>query len=250
MTAGSHASIGEVLSQLRAEFPDTTVSKLRFLESAGLVEPNRTAAGYRKYSVEDVARLRYVLTAQRDHYLPLKVIREQLDAIDSGVMLNPQAASIPPRGAPRRLLRALESVEANHGYDEAEGITESVPAGRITREQLRDLTEADESLLGSLEQFGLVTADPRGYFTDHDVAIVRAASGLAGYGIEPRHLRAFRGAADREVGLFKQVVTPIARQRARSDDGADPARDVATELCALSVALHEALMRSTLDRVL
>ncbi len=253
----SHASIGEVLSQLRSEFPDTTISKLRFLESEGLVEPERTSAGYRKYSAEDVARLRYVLTAQRDHYLPLKVIREQLDAIDRGVTPSTQAFPLPPaavvEGTPRRPLRALEPVtEAPLSGDELGETETSPPDGRITRAELRALAEADEGLLNSLEQFGLVVADAQGYFADHDVAIVQAASGLAGYGIEPRHLRAFRGAADREVGLFTQVVAPLARQRNRSrtDDDHDPAREAAAELCALSVALHAALMRSALRRAL
>jgi DNA-binding transcriptional MerR regulator len=254
----THAGIGEVLSQLRADFPDTTISKLRFLESEGLVDPERTSAGYRKYSVEDVARLRYVLTAQRDHYLPLKVIREQLDEIDSGVLPSTQTAPAPPTaavgGAPRRLLRALEpateSAPVDSRLEEAET---SAPDGRVTRAQLRVLAETDEDLLGSLEQFGLVIADARGQFAEHDVAIVQAASGLAGYGIEPRHLRAFRGAADREAGLFKQVVTPLARQRNRGNvdgDDRDPAREVAAELCSLSVMLHAALTRAALERAL
>ncbi|MGH3546176.1 MAG: transcriptional regulator FtsR [Mycobacteriales bacterium] len=242
--------MGEVLSQLRSEFPDTTISKLRFLESEGLVEPERTTAGYRKYSGEDVARLRYVLTAQRDHYLPLKVIREQLGAIGSGITpsgSSPSAAG----GAAGRLLRGLESVaDAAQPGGENSAAADSVPEGRVTREQLLELGGADADLLTSLEQFGLVVADDRGHFADHDVAIVRAASDLAGYGIEPRHLRAFRGAADREVGLFQQVLTPMARQRGRAQTQSDPARDAATELCALSMALHEALMRAALDRVL
>ena len=85
MTSRAFMSIGEVLGQLRSDFPDITISKIRFLEAEGLVEPERTASGYRKFSREDVERLRYVLSAQRDHYLPLRVIKEHLDAIDRGL---------------------------------------------------------------------------------------------------------------------------------------------------------------------
>ncbi len=294
----SCSSIGEVLAELRTDFPDTTISKLRFLESEGLVEPERTAAGYRKYSDQDVARLRYVLTAQRDHYLPLKVIRDHLASIDQGVLPRVQTTPSGSETAMPRILRALEPLaelkgcanrasakaagaaayegrqgDENTGrglsahplnrLDEPEAINPqaaSKPAedqsGLLTREQLVVLAGIDEELLGLLEQFGLLAADRDGSFAEHDVEIAQAAVGLAGYGIEPRHLRAFRGAADREVGLFKQVIAPLVRQSKRRDvsevaeGGSDLARETATQLCALSVQLHTALTRSALRQIL
>lgn len=259
----SCSSIGEVLAELRTDFPDTTISKLRFLESEGLVEPERTAAGYRKYSDQDVARLRYVLTAQRDHYLPLKVIRDHLASIDQGVLPRVQTTPSGSEAAMPRILRALEPLAELSRPDEPEAIhpqaaskPEEDQSGLLTREQLVVLAGIDEELLGLLEQFGLIATDRDGSFAEHDVEIAQAAVGLAGYGIEPRHLRAFRGAADREVGLFKQVIAPLVRQSKRRDvsqaaegDG-DLARSTATQLCALSVQLHAALTRSALRQIL
>ncbi|HEX3733453.1 MAG TPA: MerR family transcriptional regulator [Mycobacteriales bacterium] len=253
--SSAYVSIGEVLSQLRPEFPDTTISKLRFLESEGLVEPERTAAGYRKYSTEDIARLRYVLTAQRDHYLPLKVIREQLDDIDNGVMPNVTfgpAAHVHEMDSPPRLLRALEPLSDSDGQYESD--RRDLPISeQVARSELRRYADIDEELLTLLEQYGLVVADEDGYFHAYDVEVALAAGGLAGFGIEPRHLRAFRGAADREVGLFKQVITPLAaHHNARSSQRpeVDPARDAATQLAALSMQLHAALMRAAMRRAL
>lgn len=217
-------SIGEVLAELRVDFPDTTISKLRFLEAEGLVEPQRTAAGYRKYTWADVARLRYVLTAQRDHYLPLRVIRDHLDALDQG-------GEMPIRPA----LVAI-------GGDTATADT------RLTRAELAERAGVDEDLLSDLEQYGLLTARPGGWFDAEALSVASVAGELARYGVEPRHLRAYRAAADREVSLFTQLVAPVAR----SSDPAAQARAAETvrELAALSQRLHEALVRVRLRDVL
>ncbi|SCG16407.1 MerR family regulatory protein [Micromonospora echinofusca] len=232
-------SIGEVLGQLRVDFPDVTISKLRFLEAEGLVEPQRTAAGYRKYSWDDVARLRFVLTAQRDQYLPLRVIRDQLAQWD---------ASGESPGRQRPTLVAV-------GPDgEVPGRVSEEPAGssqvRLGRLDLVARSGIDESTLGELERLGVVVSDPPGWYDDDALIIARAVAGLAAYGLEPRHLRAFRTAADREVGLFAQLVAPLARQ---SDPAARArAAETARELVALSQQLHAALvrvgLRSTLGR--
>ena len=215
-------SIGEVLAQLRTEFPDTTISKLRFLEAEGLVDPQRTASGYRKYSWQDVARLRFVLTAQRDQYLPLRVIREQLDRM----------ADEP--GPPAR--PALVAVGAEKAADPSDT--------RVPREDVIERTGVRPELLDELERVGLVTAKPPGWYDGDAVVIVEAVVGLARYGLEARHLRAFRAAADREVGLFTQLLAPLVRQH----DPAARARaaETARELQALSQKLHAALVRAGL----
>ena len=220
-------SIGEVLAQLRTEFPDTTISKLRFLEAEGLVDPQRTASGYRKYSWNDVARLRFVLTAQRDQYLPLRVIREQLEVQERGD---------DPLTHRRPSLVAVGS--------ETDAPAEAAADARVSRADLVERTGIAEQLLGELEQIGLVTARPPGWYDGDAVVIVEAVVGLTRYGLELRHLRAFRTGADREVGLFAQLLTPLVRQH----DPAAKARaaETARELQALSQRLHAALVRAGL----
>ncbi|MER7892799.1 MerR family transcriptional regulator [Micromonospora sp. NPDC094482] len=230
-------SIGEVLGQLRVDFPDVTISKLRFLEAEGLVEPQRTAAGYRKYSWDDVARLRFVLTAQRDQYLPLRVIREQLAEWDAS------------GDAPERSRPMLVAVGPSGEVPGREEPVES-PEVRLGRSDLVARSGIDESTLGELERLGVVVSDPPGWYDGDALIIASAVAGLAAYGLEPRHLRGYRSAADREVGLFAQLVAPLARQ---SDPAARArAAETARELVALSQQLHAALvrvgLRSTLGR--
>ena len=213
-------SIGEVLAHLRTEFPDTTISKLRFLEAEGLVDPQRTASGYRKYTARDVNRLRFVLTAQRDQYLPLRVIREQLDK---------QQHEPPQRPA-------LVAVGAEKASDPADT--------RVPRDELIARTGITDELLAELEKMGLVTARPPGWYDADAAIIVAAVVGLSRHGLELRHLRAFRAGADREVGLFAQLLAPLVRQH----DPAARARaaETARELQALSQKLHAALVRAGL----
>ncbi len=229
-------SIGEVLALLRGEFPDITISKLRFLEAEGLVEPRRTSSGYRKYGSSDVARLRFVLSAQRDHYLPLRVIREQLAALDRG---EATAAAARTALAPASRRPTLVPVDDD---------TEPEPAEvRLSRAELLDRSGLTEPVLAELEQHGLVRSGGARYDADA-LAVARVAAQLAEYGLEPRHLRAYRAAADREVGLFTQLVAPLARQstpaaRAR-------AAETVRELAALSQLLHAALVRMGLRETL
>lgn len=230
-------TIGEVLAQLRPEFPDTTLSKLRFLEAEGLVEPQRTPSGYRKYSWEDVARLRYVLTAQRDQYLPLRVIREQLAALDR----DPDAGW---RQRPR--LVAVGSEDAPP--DSEDGRSDQSADVRLDRAGLLARSGLGEATLAEVERMGLISPHPAGWYDAEALLIARAVAGLMAYGLEPRHLRAFRSAADREVGLFAQLVAPLVRPndpvaRAR-------ASETARELAGLAQQLHAALVRVGLRSVL
>ncbi len=234
-------SIGEVLAQLRPEFPDTTISKLRFLESEGLVEPDRTAAGYRKYSREDVARLRYVLTAQRDHYLPLRVIREQLAALDNGVPPAPSSAGTSADRGPRALVSA-ESLPTPDDFARDAATT------RLSRAELLEQAGATEEQLRQMEQFGLVSKRAGAFYDADALLIATTVVQMAEYGLEPRHMRAYRSAADREVGLFEQVVTPLVRQRGAEAQAR--AQETVRELAALSVRLHAALVQAGLRSTL
>jgi DNA-binding transcriptional MerR regulator len=237
MTAPSRAfmSIGEVLATLRADFPDVTISKIRFLESEGLIEPERTASGYRKFSRDDVARLRYVLSAQRDNYLPLRVIKAHLEAIDRG--LEPPATA----GGGPQVPRALAVAE---GLPGPEAFGRDASELRLSREELVEAAGVDAALLDTLEQVGLVTARPGGYYDGDALVIAKTVADMSRFGLEPRHLRAFRAAADREVGLVEQVVAPLVRQR--NPEARGRAEEVARELAALSVKLHAMLVKSGL----
>jgi DNA-binding transcriptional MerR regulator len=229
-------SIGEVLAALRQEFPDVTISKIRFLEAEGLVEPQRTASGYRKFSREDFGRLRYVLGAQRDHYLPLRVIKQHLEALDRG--LEPPA----PGGTGPRVPRALVAADGLPGADSfAKDVTEI----RLSRAELMDEAGLDSPALDQLEQYGLVSPRPGSQHYDGDALIIaKTVAEMARFGIEPRHLRLFRSAADREVGLLEQVVSPMVRQR--NPEAKARADEVVRELASLSVKLHATLVKAGL----
>lgn len=217
-------SIGEVLALLREEFPDVTVSKIRFLEDQGLVEPARSPAGYRKFSAAHVDRLRYVLGRQRDHYLPLRVIKQELDDLGQGQ----DSAALTPRSGPT-------------------GIVGPGPR-RHTRLDVIRLSGAEESQLATLDEYGLLgQPGPDGCYGEEAVVVAAAAVTLAAHGIEPRHLRAFRGAADREAGLVEQVVAPM-RRPGEGDD--ERVAHVTGEVVGACLRLHAALVTAALRRPL
>jgi DNA-binding transcriptional MerR regulator len=229
-------TIGQAVADLKAEFPDVDIkeSKIRHLENEGLVEPERTPSGYRKYSVEDMEKLRYIIRAQREHYLPLKVIKEHLDALDRG--LEPPAVS----GSP--------SIPGSLLTNPAPGV-ESLLAGhsdvRISRRELVKTAEITDDTLDALENFGLVRPRPGSKHYDADALVIAKVAGeLASYGIEPRHLRSFKTAADREVGLMEQIVSPIRRSREEGAEGR--AAQTVDEMAVLSVRLHAALVKAGL----
>ena len=222
-------SIGEVLAQLRSDFPDVTISKIRFLEAEGLVEPERAPSGYRRFSHDDVARLRYVLTVQRDHYLPLRVIKEQLEQLDRGAELGSETDEGPGRaGRP-----AVPHVVAAVAADPREV--------RLNRTSLVEAAGITSELLAELESYGLVVARG-GAFDADSLVIARTAGELAEYGIGPRHLRAILSAAEREAGLVEQVVAPMLRQRNAEARGR--ANEVAREVGRLTGRLHATLVES------
>jgi len=232
-------SIGEVLAQLRTEFPDVTISKIRFLESEGLVEPARTPSGYRKFSHADVARLHFVLATQRDHYLPLRVIKEHLDALDRG---------LEPPAVPGERPRVPESAGRPDWLPGPRALGETTEL-RLSRDELVESAGIDADLLTEIEGYGLVgpmrgskAGDP--HYDADALVIATAVAEMAGFGLEPRHLRSFRTASDREADLVEQVVAPLLRQR--NPEARARAEEVAREMGALSLRLHTALVRSRL----
>jgi len=233
----SGMSIGAVLDLLRPDFPDVTISKIRFLEAEGLVTPQRAASGYRRFTAYDCARLRFILTAQRDQYLPLKVIKAQLDAQPDGEL--PLAGS--PYGVPR-----LVTVGDDAPVDADVAVAPT--RVRLSREDLLDRSDVDEDLLTALLKAGVITTGPGGFFDEHAVVILQCARALADYGVEPRHLRAFRSAADRQSDLIAQIAGPLV---STGKTGArDRADDLAREVAALAITLHTSLIKSAVRDVL
>ncbi|WP_415947223.1 MerR family transcriptional regulator [Streptomyces sp. KLOTTS4A1] len=227
---GGLVSIGQVLHLLREEFPEVTISKIRFLESEGLVEPQRTPSGYRKFSAEDVERLAQVLRMQRDHYLPLKVIREHLDALERGEAPS-QTGS--PRGSDEDCAADLE------------WSGESEPtAVRISRATLLAAARVDSAELDEWESYGLITPSREGDYDAGAVEIAKIVTELGSSGIEPRHLRAMKASAEREAGLVEQVVAPLRRHR--NPQTRTYAEERTKELAALTIKLHAALVQSSL----
>jgi DNA-binding transcriptional MerR regulator len=231
-------NIGQVLDELRPDFPGVTIPKIRFLEDKELIKPERTPAGYRKFSHEDVDRLRYVLRMQRDHYLPLKVIGEHLEAIDRGLEPPPVDPVVPT--VPQVAL-AADGMPSAASFARRDNV-------RLSRRELIKIAEITDELLAELEQYGLISPmRGTGHYDTDALVIARTARELADFGFEPRHLRAFKTAADREVGLVEQVVAPHKRGR----DAAAKARadETVSEIAALSVRLHATLVKSGLKQV-
>jgi len=232
--ARAYLSIGEVLTKLRGDFPDITISKIRFLESEGLIEPQRTPSGYRKFTAADLDRLRYVLLLQRDQYLPLRVIKENLEALDRGLDPAPAGGVAPPRPS-------LTTVD-NSASPESFGASSDL---RLSREELLKASGLVDDQLVELESYGFIALRGRHYDADA-LAVAKAVAEMAGFGIEARHLRSFKSAADREIGLIEQVITPINRQK--SSDSKARAEEVQKQIASLSIRLHAGLVRAGLNR--
>jgi hypothetical protein len=261
-------SIGEVLAVLKPEFSDITVSKIRFLEGAGLVRPDRSASGYRMFSEDDVARLRFVLRAQRDQYLPLRVIRQRLADLEAVGGLYAKGGPQPagegtvadaraPSGAGVR--RAAGSAASDsmprravdHSAPEASnsvgGLLRPAPSdAQFTREELCRAAGATVEQLAELESFGLVS--PRGtsergsWYNGDDLVLLRLARDLAAYGLEARHLRMYKTFAEREAALFEQVVAPLVRQR--NPEARARARETLEVLADLGSRMRNLALRS------
>jgi DNA-binding transcriptional MerR regulator len=231
-------NIGEVLELLRKEFPSISIPKIRFLEEKGIVAPERTPSGYRKFSHADLERLRYALLLQRDHHQPWARIVEILDAIDRGLEPPPLVDLTPTVPDVALSADGLPSPDSFRRHEDL----------RLSRRELVKIAEISDELLDQLEQYGLVVpVRGTGHYDSDALVICTTARELADFGLEPRHLRAFRTAADREVGLVEQVLAP---QRRASDPAAAARReDTVSLLAALSVRLHATLVKAGLHRL-
>lgn len=219
--SSSLLSIGQVLARLNPEFPDLSPSKLRFLEERQLITPSRTESGYRKFSPADVERLRLVLSMQRDYYLPLKVIRTYLDELDAG----------------------REPVLPG-------GVTVSAPSmlpteRRMSRDELIREAGANAMLLQDAVSASLIV--PADHYGEDALAVLKSLVELQRTGIEPRHLRGFRAAAERELGLIESALVPIARRKDASSRAR--AQELAREIAGQLEVVRSSLIRSALGRL-
>jgi DNA-binding transcriptional MerR regulator len=214
-------SIGQVLAKLTPEFSDLSPSKLRFLEDRQLVSPGRTPAGYRTYSSADVDRLRFVLTVQRDHYLPLRVIKQYLDEVDEG------KSPVLPHAGP---------------------VTGSIPivdSQRLTKQELLDATGALATVLDGSISAGLLEA--KRVYSEHDAVVLKSVVDASKFGLEPRHLRGMRLAVDREVGLISQAVTASGASGKKMSK--DEFRDKGRELSDILTTLRQVLTRDAINKL-
>lgn len=308
-----HSSIGEVLSLLQEEFPDITISKIRFLESQGLLNPERTPSGYRKFHDEDIERLRWILTQQRDHFLPLKVIKERLAAGDfadgppEGVLPFErvvETAPSSPEATPEVAAEQASATSPMMSEDEKpsdsqedaapaaktttsrtsavssllEGPAESTkpaPRGRkrhptghrkgdptpvpdgaeepaapdvaLTLDELCAQSGLGRGEVADLERFGLLKIRSMGhvaFYDDEALVVARLAAGFGRFGIEPRHLRMYKVSAEREAGLFEQLITPLLKQRRAA--ARDQAVEMLEELAELADDLRAVMVRASL----
>jgi DNA-binding transcriptional MerR regulator len=243
--ARGYLGISEVLAQLRGEFADISVSKIRFLETEGLISPARSPSGYRRFCAADVDRLRYILAAQRDQYLPLRVIKERLTGLNPGgpaAVEAPASQSRADSGLSSRSDGGLSSRSAG-GPGPAAGGAAGQDTGLLSRRELVAAAGLTDALLTELETFGLVRRVGRQYGLDA-LPVARAAAALTTYGVEARHLRAVRAAAEREAALVESLVAPILAQRSRG--ARDLAARTAAEVAAEVLRLHGALVGAAL----
>jgi DNA-binding transcriptional MerR regulator len=279
----THQSIGEVLATLREEFPDITISKIRFLESQGLIDPERTPSGYRKFYAGDVERLRWILRQQKEHFLPLKVIRGRLEELESlgdagGVPdrdangtddgggaatldLEPSPPAAAPEATPARGRRAARSdrvappaapaVSIDDDSSE-EQLAVSATGASLTRAELARAAGLDDAQLEELESYGLLSPSiqtrDRVLFDEDALAVARLASGFFRHGVEARHLRMYRQFAEREAVLFEQVLLGVLRQR--NPEARARAQSELEELARLGRGLRTAYLRRAVRDVL
>ena len=274
MSERDFLSIGEVLAQLLEEFPDVTISKIRFLESQGLIEPERTPSGYRKFTVSEVERLRFILREQRTNYLPLRIIKDKLDDdtadisrdISRDIMMpseyvassgHPATRTSVPR--PRDVTAQIPVIHAEQDSLVPESVrrsqrkdallhadkTESIP-----RDQLLQQFEIDAAFLKELESAGLISGHEVGdttFFDASSIAIAKSASRFQELGIDVRHLRAWKASADREVSLFEQRILPYLRQR--NPAAREEALQMLAEFMELGGELRSALIQRDILRL-
>jgi len=256
MSERAHLSIGEVLALLQKEFPDVTISKIRFLESQGLLDPERTPSGYRKFYDHDVKRLRWILRQQRENFLPLKVIKGRLEeAGDQAVPADPpKLTAVPSVGsvaaAPGETT-SLEKTSFENSAFESRAFEnrsfDGMTSVSMTADELALAAGLTREIVADLEKFGLLAGKSVGastLFDDEALLVAQVAAAFLRHGIEPRHLRMYKVAADREAGFLEQIVTPVLKQR--NPAARRQAVETIDELSALGQSLRTALLREAL----
>jgi DNA-binding transcriptional MerR regulator len=242
-------SIGEVIEELKDDFPDISVSKIRFLESQGLINPRRTPSGYRQFSNLDVALLRWILTLQRDHYLPLKVIRRRLrdgegpdtEPVEDAAPEEQPAATVAEPASVAPAEQAAPTARAALRAVGTESLWESKAAERVyTRAELARKAGVDEKALDELSSYGLLPE----HLDDEALRVARLAAGFMAYGVEARHLRMYKSFAEREAALLEQVVMPLLKPR--REGSAARARDSLAELARLGQEMRLSMLRVAL----
>ena len=229
----NYQSIGEVLVSVKTEFPDITISKIRFLEAEGLIEPERTPSGYRKFYGHDVERLKSILRMQRDEYLPLKVIKERLLSQDAGA----DGADV----------SAGEDTDADGEASLVEEIADAPTGLQMSLEEMSTATGIDRDKIKELESFGIIASHgPEGarYYDGDDFVILSIVKDFFRYGIEARHLTMYKHFADRESSFFDQIVAPTLRQK--NPDARRTAAQTLANLSSTSRKFKQALLRTNL----
>ncbi len=230
MATRNYQSIGEVLVSVKAEFPDITISKIRFLEAEGLIEPERTPSGYRKFYEQDVERLKSILRLQRDEYLPLKVIKERLLREEGGEEAVPGEAPV---------------------AGEEEELAEPPTGLQMSIEEMAAATGVDRERIRELESFGIVCShgpESAKYYDGDDYVVLSIVRDFFKYGVEPRHLTMYRHFAEREASFFESIVMPVLRQR--NPDARRTASNSLGDLAKASRKLKQALLRTNLRQYL
>jgi DNA-binding transcriptional MerR regulator len=233
MATRNYQSIGEVLVSVKTEFPDITISKIRFLESEGLIDPERTPSGYRKFYDKDVERLKSILRMQRDEYLPLKVIKERL--------LHQEEGDGQVEGA----------ATGSAGVEIEEELVEPPTGLQMSIEEMSAATGIERERIKELESFGLVCAhgpESARYYDGDDYIVLSIVKDLFHYGVEPRHLTMYKHFAERESSFFESIVMPQLRQR--NPEARKAAAVSLTELARASRKLKQALLRVNLRQYL
>jgi DNA-binding transcriptional MerR regulator len=282
-----HLSIGEVLAALSDEFPDITISKIRFLESQGLVNPERTPSGYRKFYANDLTRLRWILFQQKEHFLPLKVIKERLDELPPGAEdrlfdtvdapngevvdvavaaeapaeVETPATGASPATAPARARPATRTVPTRRtpafaptlpADDGNDSLLAPDGDGRYSSAELAAAAGVDGAQVAQLESFGLIAPareiNGEAEYDDDALEIVRITAGFFSRGVEARHLRMYRTFAEREAVLFGQVLLPYVRQR--NPEARARLQDELGEMASLGRQLRTALLRQAVRETL
>lgn len=233
--SAQYRSIGQVLDLLKDEFADISISKIRFLESQGLIDPERNQSGYRKFTETDVGRLRWILEQQRDHFLPLKVIKERIDQQDFD---GADGNGGPPRDGTGSGVRAV---------GQPNPLDTGAVSVSLTMDELAAASGLSPSEIVELEKFGLIEPlndGAQAHYGAEAVIVAKVAAGFLAHGMEPRHLRAYKSAAEREAGLLEQRIMPLVMQR--TAQARKQSQDVLVDLINLGSELRLSLLREAL----